>query len=286
MRYVICGLGNIGHKRKAALADRCVATVDPINPEADYRDLREVALTAYDAAIIATPTAEKEALMGYLFEHGTPVLVEKPMLVENTLLKFGHACWHTGYNFRFEPTIVRAAAAIASGAIGEVYHGRLILGTGTAANVKGTWRDHATGTLEETCCHLLDLVNMFTGERPAFDITAMRPHETASPDHATLDSDDDCWHLDGSWLAWKNTFTIAVYGSAGSVHVDGLRKWEGSRFTLRKRVFPSGKPEEVTEYDSGPDLTWAADIAHFEQMVLDGRNDAENDRWIAGIIGQ
>ena len=37
MRYLVVGLGNIGEKRRAVLGDRCVATVDPFNPAADYR---------------------------------------------------------------------------------------------------------------------------------------------------------------------------------------------------------------------------------------------------------
>ena len=34
-----------------------------------------------------------------------------------------------------------------------------------------------------------------------------------------------------------------LYGETGSIHCFGLRKWGGSELTIRKRVFPSGRPE-------------------------------------------
>ena len=37
MRYLLVGLGNIGAKRRAILGERCVATVDPFNAAADFR---------------------------------------------------------------------------------------------------------------------------------------------------------------------------------------------------------------------------------------------------------
>ena len=38
----IVGYGNIGAKRKAVLGERCVATVDPLNPAADHRTVSEI----------------------------------------------------------------------------------------------------------------------------------------------------------------------------------------------------------------------------------------------------
>ena len=82
MRYLIVGLGNIGGKRRAVLGDRCVATVDPFNPAADFRRPEECPLDGYDAAILAVPNDVKLKLMEYFLTRGKHVLVEKPLILE------------------------------------------------------------------------------------------------------------------------------------------------------------------------------------------------------------
>ena len=79
MRYVLVGLGNIGSKRKAILGDRCVATVDPFNPDASHRAPEDCPEGAYDAAVVATPNDVKLDLIRGFLDRGKHVLVEKPL---------------------------------------------------------------------------------------------------------------------------------------------------------------------------------------------------------------
>ena len=55
-------------------------TVDPVNPEADYRSIADVPLDAYDAALACIPDEPKIELLTYLLGNGKHVLVEKPLL--------------------------------------------------------------------------------------------------------------------------------------------------------------------------------------------------------------
>ena len=42
MRVVVVGLGVQGHKRRAVAGSECIATVDPVNTEAQYRKIEDV----------------------------------------------------------------------------------------------------------------------------------------------------------------------------------------------------------------------------------------------------
>ena len=72
MKYLLVGLGNIGGKRRGVLGDRCVATVDPFNADADFRQPEECPTDRYDAAILAVPNDVKVRLMEYFLSRGEP----------------------------------------------------------------------------------------------------------------------------------------------------------------------------------------------------------------------
>ena len=44
MRVIVVGLGVQGHKRRRIAGDDFVASVDPVNPEADYKTAADVPL--------------------------------------------------------------------------------------------------------------------------------------------------------------------------------------------------------------------------------------------------
>jgi hypothetical protein len=105
-----------------------------------------------------------------------------------------------------------------------------------------------------------------------------------SYDRAVLATDDGRIEIEASYLHWKNTFSIDLFGELGSLHVNGLRKWGTSELILRQRVLPSGVPHETREVSVGADLTWQADFEHFEAKVSAGTTSAENDSWISRVV--
>jgi len=87
-----------------------------------------------------------------------------------------------------------------------------------------------------------------------------------------------------SYLSWKNSFMIDIWGAEGSVHMNGLCKWGPSQLELRKRVFPSGRPAQETETVDGEDPTWQKEYAHFKRLCGTGDNTIANDIWIQSSL--
>ena len=296
MRYLVVGLGNIGSRRRTLLGERCVATADPYNPAADFRSVQDVPRDAFDAAVLAIPTEAKPALVEQLVDAGKHVLVEKPLPLADEATARGleqlaqerGVMIYTAYNHRFEPLIVRLKERMDAGVIGDVYHGRLFYGNGTVQHVKGTWRDKGLAVVEDLGCHLFDLASFCVGGL-ALDIVpvALQREETdGSPDRALLVSRDGRLSFEMMYHSWRNSFALELYGSKGSIHCFGLRKWGGSELVVRERVLPSGRPHETRETDQGEDVTWALEIEHFERLCAEGRTDLTNDWQIARILNE
>jgi predicted dehydrogenase len=298
VNYLVVGLGNIGRKRQALLGERCAATVDPFNAEADFAAPEDCPLDRYQAVVLAVPNQSKLSLLEWFIERGKHVLVEKPLVLPDMDIA-GHlsqlaathrAVWYTSYNHRFETLIERMRLHLDSGRIGDVYYARLLYGNGTVANVLDTWRDQGLGVLEDLGSHLLDLAAGLLDCRGCdFRPWSLERHEAHSFDHCVLGSEDSRVMLEMSYLCWKNTFTIDIYGSRGSLHLDGLQKWGPAKLVLRERVFPSGVPEETCEEaPGGVDPTWQRDLEHFDRLcaATDPTTSMRNDLWISQTLAQ
>ncbi len=293
MRYLLVGLGNLGLKRKVLLTDRCVSTVDPFNPRADYRTPADCPADSYDAAILAVPNDVKLELVEYFLRRGKSVLVDKPLLFADRQRAEGldqvardhRAIWYTSYNHRFEPLVVALRHHLKTGMLGRFYYGRLLYANGTVGDVVGTWRDEGLGVLEDLIPHLLDLADyLFDCRGNRFVSWTLECHEAKSFDHCILASDDPRLVLEASFLSWRNTFAIELFGDRASLHLSGLPKWGPSELAIRERVFPSGVPRERRETAEPPDRTWARDLAHFETLVGQGSTSIEQDWWISQTI--
>jgi len=293
VRYLVVGLGNIGRKRQGILGPRCVATVDPYNPEADYSAAAACADERYDAAVVSVPTRAKLDLLDYFLRRGKHVLVEKPLLFPDrgaaerleSVARATGAIWYTSYNHRFEPLIVALKQQLDEETIGPLYHGRFAYGNGTVASVSGSWRDSGLGVLEDLGPHLLDLTRYLLGEEASFTAWSLERHEaTGGFDHCVLASADHRLVLEMSFLSWKNSFGIELVGSRGSLHLCGLPKWGTSELVVHHRVFPSGVPRETRQTVSGPDVTWERDLEHFETLPGAGRTSLDNDWWISRTV--
>ena len=295
MRTVVVGLGVQGAKRIGVAGDDLVATVDPIVPEADSKSIQYVPLDSYDAAILCTPDQVKLELLDYLLSRGKHVLVEKPLLfpdveqlhrLEELANSTGAACY-TAYNHRFEPHLVRVKELLDTGILGEIYLVRMFYGNGTALDVKRSpWRNEGTGVVQDIGSHLLDSILFFFGpEERKFEAWSLSKFENPSFDHALFGSPGQpLVELEATLLSWKNNFQLDVLGELGSAHVSGLCKWGPSTFTVRKRVFPSGVPEEQVQTIECPDPTWELEYEHFKELCSKGATNLENDRWINSAL--
>lgn len=289
------GLGTQGNKRIRAAGQDIVATVDPLVAGATYRTLDEVPLDSFDAALVCTPDQTKLELLSFLLSHGKHALVEKPLVASDPeslhriqgLARSSGATCYTAYNHRFEPLIVRLKQWLQTRPIGTLYLARLFYGNGTALDVKqSSWRDQDTGVLADLGSHLLDLtLFLFGQEERKFQPWSFNRFENHAFDHVLFGSiGNPVLELEATLLSWRSTFTIDIWGELGSAHLQGLCKWGPTTLTLRKRIYPSGKPEEKVETLSSADPTWALEYQHFKQICESGAANIENDFWINSVL--
>ncbi|MCA3262822.1 MAG: Gfo/Idh/MocA family oxidoreductase [Telmatospirillum sp.] len=294
MRTIVVGLGVQGPKRIAAASADVVATVDTLRP-ADFRDLRDVSLDLYDAALLCVPDAPKLELLKHLVANGKHALVEKPLAasdmelcaLEDSARKTGSIVY-TAYNHRFEPHFVRMRDLVASGSLGRIYRARMFYGNGTARLVRESlWRDAGAGVLPDLASHLLDTAEYWFGRNLAtFKVASARCFENRSADHVVVQADGDISiELEMTLLSWRNHFVAEIYGERGQATISSLCKWGPSVFTVYDRVLPSGRPPENSITVTMPDPTWELEYRHFCNLCTSGATiDLSKDRWIGEQI--
>jgi scyllo-inositol 2-dehydrogenase (NADP+) len=297
MKVVVAGLGVQGKKRIAVAGADVAATVDPIQKDADFRKLEDVPLGRYQALLACIPDSEKIPLLRYALSNNKHVLVEKPLLGENVdnLRELQHCAQsrciscYTAYNHRFEPHIVNLRGLIEAGRLGRIYSAKFFYGNGTARDARNSpWRDRGAGVLPDLGSHLLDIVLFLFGEVPG-PCKAWRADrfENRAFDRFVFgfhgDLPIDC---EMSMLSYRNTFLADVYGELGSAHINCLCKWGPSTLTVRKRVFPSGRPDEESTTLVSADPTWALEYDHFRSLCQSGTNNLSNDCWIQSRLDE
>ena len=288
MRVIVVGLGIQGKKRASIAQNDLIATVDPISPSANYKQIQDVPVESYDAVLLCTPDEVKEELIEYCLSHDKHVLVEKPLLVNaQKTTKFSslssNAICYTAYNHRFEPHFMKMKELLDSGDLGKIYSCRMFYGNGTARDVRNSpWRDKGTGVIKDLGSHLLDTV-LFWFNDTSRVFTELTTHcfENNAPDHAIFHSEGSPYiQLEMTLLSWRNHFTCDIFAEHGSAHIESLCKWGPSQFILRKRALPSGRPTEQVITLVQPDPTWELEYEHFKELCKKGMSNISNDVWI------
>lgn len=293
MKTVVIGLGVQGNKRKKYAHNDFLASVDPENKNADFRDISCVPLDSYDAAVVCVPDKVKTTIIEYLIKNRKHVLVEKPLWAEcdtklaelEKLANQNNVVCYTGYNHRFEPHFIKMRKLIQSGDLGKIYHVRLFYGNGTARLVRNSdWRDKGSGVLHDLGSHLLDTVKFwFEKHVSEFKVVSSKSHENAAPDHVVIYSDKSDFHVECevTLLSWRNHFSCDVFAERGSAHINSLCKWGPSEFIWRERVFPSGRPIESKITTVQDDPTWRSEYQHFSELCkIKKLTNLSHDIWL------
>lgn len=296
MRVIVIGLGTQGKKRRHCAGEDVVCTIDSVG-SADFASVRDVPLDAYDAALCCTPDEPKYEILHYLLANRKHVLVEKPLWVEplerleelEALARRNNVVCYTAYNHRFEPHFQKMKETLASGILGSIYSCRMFYGNGTARLVKQSpWRDQGLGVISDLGSHLLDTCRYWFADTPLdFRLRYCNNFENLSPDHAIIASASEQLHveLEMTMLMWKNHFTCDILAENGSAHIESLCKWGPAKFSLRRRVLPSGKPLEESITLEQPDPTWMAEYQHFLGLCrTQAKADLSHDRYIQSTL--
>lgn len=293
MKCIVAGLGVQGRKRRQHAGLDYVASVDPINTEAEFRDLRDVPINSYDAVLACIPDQPKKELLHHCLANGKHVLVEKPLWVERDeeilglerIARERRVVLYTAYNHRFEPHFIHMRDLIMSGELGRIYSCRMFYGNGTARLVRDSlWRDGGAGVLSDLGSHLLDTCRFWFGNNfGEFTVTAAHRFENRAPDHVIISAEngEPRVELEMTLCMWRNHFTCDILAEKGSAHIESLCKWGPSTFTVRKRVIPSGRPPERQVVLLQLDPTWEAEYGYFKNLVESGvQTNLETDLWL------
>jgi hypothetical protein len=179
MKAIVVGLGVQGKKRKNNLnQNEYVASVDPFNLSADFKDIKDVLLQSYDTVFICTPDELKYKIIIFCLKNKKNFLVEKPfpIISKKEIINIQNEAnkkkiiAYTAYNHRFEPHFNRLKKIINSRLLGELYYMRIFYGNGTCAIVKkNKWKDSGLGVISDLGSHLFDLCDYFFNKK--FKIT-------------------------------------------------------------------------------------------------------------------
>jgi scyllo-inositol 2-dehydrogenase (NADP+) len=297
MKAIVVGLGVQGHKRRKFAGADYVASVDPVNEEAEYRAVEDVPVSSYDTALVCIPDEPKVEALTYLLKNGKHVLVEKPLWALDDrqiekleqLARARGVVSYTAYNHRFEPHYVRMRDFIASGELGAIYRCRMFYGNGTARLVRDSaWRDQGAGVLPDLGSHLLDTARFWFGELGEdFQIVSANCFENRAPDHVVMISKTARPKLEFEMtlLSWRNYFTCDVFAEKGTAHIRSLCKWGPTTFIHRTRLLPSGRPPEESATLVEDDPTWALEYAHFKALCERGATtDLSTDLWLNRLL--
>ncbi len=297
MKAIVVGLGIQGNKRRTFAGADYVASVDPVNKEADYRGVEDVPVSSYDAALVCVPDEPKIDVVKFLLKNGKHVLVEKPLWavddqqieeLERLARANGVVCY-TAYNHRFEPHFVRLRDLVASGELGTIYRCRMFYGNGTARLVRESpWRDQGAGVLADLGSHLLDTARFWFGDLDDdFQIVSANRFENRAPDHVVMISRSARpeLELEMTLVSWRNHFTCDLFAEKGTAHIRSLCKWGPATFIHRTRVLPSGRPPEEVVMLEVDDPTWALEYAHFKTLCEHGAaTDLCTDLWLNRLL--
>jgi predicted dehydrogenase len=299
MRVVVIGYGVQGKKRRRVAGADFVGIVDPLVADADWRDIGDVPLERFDAALVCTPDEPKVAILRHLLGNGKHVLVEKPLHagteaelreLEALAQKTGTVCY-TAYNHRFEPHYVRMLDLLKSGVLGKIYRCRMFYGNGTARLVRDSaWRDQGAGVLPDLGSHLLDTARFWFGDvSDDFQLISVSRFENRAPDHVVFAAPTGRPQLEFEMtlLSFRNHFTCDVLAENGTAHIESLCKWGPTTFIHRTRVLPSGRPPEQAITLVQDDPTWELEYDHFKRLIATRTpTDLSNDRWLLRVLGR
>ena len=299
MKTLVVGLGIQGLKRKKTLNDYYFASVDPINPEADFSNLGEVPIDKFESVFCCVPEHEKIKVVEYCARNLKHLLIEKPLITNlpNDLKKIElnftekNIYIQSAYNHRYEPNIIRIKNILDRKIIGEIYTIRIFYGNGTSLLVqKSNWKNESKGVGVDLGSHILDMLYFWFGKFEIDVKMLQKNYETQCADYFSFigkTNTDMLIACQTSYLSWKNTFHCEITGSLGAIVMNSFCKWSNSVLELRHRTFPSGAPKTDIFNEPYGDMSWQMEQSDFFNKINDkAKADLSRDIFIEKTLHQ
>lgn len=302
MNIAIIGAGLIGRKRAMSLPkgvhltivcdtdkERAKKFADEFNCKIETDWKKVVNDPSIRALIISTPNKYLSIVAKSAIKAGKHVLIEKPGARNSKEMdeiikahQKNKVVVMFGFNHRYHPAILQAKKIVDSKKYGEVLFIRAKYGHGGRLGYEKEWRfdkDIAGGgELLDQGSHLIDLVNLFTGElkyHSSFVGTLFWKTKLEDTSFLLLKNKNVVANLSVSCVEWKNLFCYEITLRSAKIQIDGLgRSYGAEKLTLYKMKKEMGPPviEEFTFPEE--DLSWERETGVFFERIK--KNDVSN----------
>jgi predicted dehydrogenase len=252
-----------------------------------YRDAAELlADSTVEAVVIATPPAVAASLARDAFAAGKHVLLEKPGATSLGEAERVRDAWQpsgrigvVGYNFRRNPAVEAAHAALQSGRLGDLVAIHSVF-TWAAAVAGSGWRDleGSGGVLLDLGCHHIELATHLAGaavtEARAVQRSIARPDDTAD---ISLGFDNGVVaSIHVSSCEGRNTNAVRLFGRAGHMDLDLVRQrpprllqGDPPRSRLRRAMEMAAGLDGASLFASGSERSFASLLDAFLRGCLE-----------------
>lgn len=297
-RVAVIGAGLQATRRIPAILEdpryRLTTIVDRVGERASALSARSGATTATDwRPVVADPEIDVVLVLTYPDSHaeitlaalraGKDVLCEKPIArTEEEAESMVRAARETGrilkcgFNHRHHPAIQEAYRLFRSGTIGEPLFVRGRYGIAGRQGLEREWRSDPAivsgGQFVEQGIHLVDLVRWFCGDLVRVTGITSTRHWPITPLEENgfalcQTADGVVASLHASLTQWINLFSFEVYGTGGSLTMEGLGGSYGVEKLITSAHDPTGQfAQHTTEY-RGADRSWHEEWREFTRAV-------------------
>lgn len=297
---LIVGAGNIGSKRAVVarqLSPLSKIYIFDVNKKAAERLASLVNGTLVkslnqglknknvDIVIVSAINKETKSISLAALKSNKHVLCEKPMGINykealelsDTAEKYKKIL-KCGFNHRYHPAIQEAYKQCKKNKIGKILFIRAIYGHGGRKGYDKEWRAKKSlsggGELLDQGSHLLDLCHWFLGFEKIKKLYGvnksmfwnMEVEDNAFALYETISG--KVVQIHASWTQWKNLFKLEIYGTKGSLEINGLGRSYGAETLILSLKTGSGKPPLITKkIFNAKDNSWKHEWIDFINAV-------------------
>ncbi|MBI3591369.1 MAG: Gfo/Idh/MocA family oxidoreductase [Candidatus Melainabacteria bacterium] len=249
-----------------------------------------------DITVVSAVNKDTKNISLAALKNNKHVLCEKPMGInDKEALELSKAAekykkiLKCGFNHRYHPAVQEAYKLCKKNKIGKILFIRAIYGHGGRKGYDKEWRAKKAlsggGELLDQGSHLLDLCHWFLGfekikkiysiNKPMF--WDMEVEDNAFALYETISG--KVVQIHASWTQWKNLFKLEIYGTKGSLEINGLGGSYGTetlKISLKIRL---GKPPVTTKKSfKAKDNSWKYEWIDFVNALETKRLPLSNHK--------
>ncbi len=307
LRVAIAGFGRVGQRRYNFLKKKSFFNIISISDQfLDYRKkfIKGTVYSDYkimlknekiDVLFVCLPNKESAQASILGLKNNCHVFCEKPpskslrelIKVNRIFKKKKKLILKYGFNHRYHDSVQYAQKIIASKKLGKIINLRGVYGKSYIAlktnfskkqNYRFNWRtrkkDAGGGILLDQGIHLIDLINLFTGnfvESKSYISKSYWKKDVEDNVYTLLRNDKNVFaSLHSSATLWKHNFLLDITLEKGMINLSGIlsgtKSYGKEKITIIERTKNELQPKEKKFFYT-KDLSWDKEIDDFIKLI-------------------